>query len=435
MAIARSTLTSKNERTTDNTITTASFTPSNNSLLLVIATAICPQGFSSGSESISDSAGLTWTKRKVQSSGGTPPGDWPTVIYIWTAPVTTGVSMTVTHGYGAVSTDGNGNQDILVQQITGHDVANPVVQVFGDGAPGSSYRDTTATVYEGTLGATTAADSLLFGVVSVDYDNPDQFTTYESYEHTPVWTRIAQFVDGPYNTSLTEYTTGTATNLMRCYFRAQWSWTTAAIEIRAAGSGDQAVTAARYTGSDSFGTGSVAATYGITATRLADADAFAVATLSASNQVTAGAYSDADTFHAATVSLQQDQAVLGTLFANGNVFHGAAVGGAVTVRGGDDAPRRRVPAYVPEIPDEEPEPEKPAQKRRVTRKAVRKALESVEIPEIFKPTVRAAQAWLPPAIEALDEAEFETELAKLVHEKALRDAEDEDDAEFLLWNA
>lgn len=81
--------------------TSASFTPSNNSLLVVIGFAMeqADNGLEGTSLTITDSAGLTWTSRAATT---TSPA-WSYGIRIWTAPVTTGVSMTVSIDAGASS--------------------------------------------------------------------------------------------------------------------------------------------------------------------------------------------------------------------------------------------------------------------------------------------------------------------------------------------
>lgn len=79
--------------------TTNSFTPSNDVLLVVIAFAVTEtDGAMTGSDlTITDSAGLTWTSRAATSAC---PG-WANGIRIWTAPVVSGASMTVTVDCGA----------------------------------------------------------------------------------------------------------------------------------------------------------------------------------------------------------------------------------------------------------------------------------------------------------------------------------------------
>lgn len=81
--------------------TTASFTPSDNSILVVVCAAIqtSDTGMEGTDLTITDSAGLTWTSRAATT--GSPA--WSYGCRIWTAPVTTGVSMTVSVDCGAFS--------------------------------------------------------------------------------------------------------------------------------------------------------------------------------------------------------------------------------------------------------------------------------------------------------------------------------------------
>lgn len=81
--------------------TSGSFTPSNNSLLVVVAFGITTtDGGMRGTDlTISDSVGLTWTSQAATTASPA----WSYGIRIWTAPVTTGTSMTVSVDCGAFS--------------------------------------------------------------------------------------------------------------------------------------------------------------------------------------------------------------------------------------------------------------------------------------------------------------------------------------------
>ena len=80
--------------------TTGSFTPSNASLLVVICSVMTNAGSTdpSGSLTISDSVGLTWTAQVNVGDASA----WSIGMRIWTAPVTTGASMTATVDCGAI---------------------------------------------------------------------------------------------------------------------------------------------------------------------------------------------------------------------------------------------------------------------------------------------------------------------------------------------
>lgn len=125
--ITTPTITSKNAKTNTGTnqIVSDAFTPSNSSLLVVYAAAQ-PSGSQNGTTNdmnITDSAGLTWTPRlflKNSSAANfyTPIGK------IWTAPVATGVSMTVTVTMGnGISTDGF---DLSIVEASHYDIGTPI---------------------------------------------------------------------------------------------------------------------------------------------------------------------------------------------------------------------------------------------------------------------------------------------------------------------
>jgi hypothetical protein len=107
------------------TLSTSSFTPANNSLL-VVAVGIINLG-TSGTKGVSG-GGLTWTKRigsSPQYYGGSPP-DYYGTVEIWTAPVTTGASMTVTATTTEVSGSDPGKISIHVVNYKNYNTTTPV---------------------------------------------------------------------------------------------------------------------------------------------------------------------------------------------------------------------------------------------------------------------------------------------------------------------
>lgn len=138
--------------------TSGSFTPSNSCLLCVIATGtsnVAGDPKMTGSKlTITDSAGLTWTSRAATSTAPT----WAYGMRAWTAPVTTGSSMTVTvdcdneeiFSYGLVAFD-----------VTGYDTGTPVSgDVVGTDADGNG-------VGALTLAATPATADLAIAAATV----------------------------------------------------------------------------------------------------------------------------------------------------------------------------------------------------------------------------------------------------------------------------
>ena len=144
--------------------TTASFTPSDNSLLLVGVAAQQHQagGDFSGTLTIADSVGLTWTSRKAVGAGT----DFGTAARIWTAPVTSGTSMTVTVDCGAIDIAW---YMVTAVDYTGHNTGSPV------GATGSLAKTSgfgTPEVATITLDAAPASSSEVFGTIAADKGAP-----------------------------------------------------------------------------------------------------------------------------------------------------------------------------------------------------------------------------------------------------------------------
>lgn len=101
--------------------TTAAFTPSNNSLLCVVAMGMDFNGVTmTGNDlTISDSLTSTWTSRAVT---GAPP-TWAYGIRAWTTPITTGASMTVSIDCGTFYM-----QDVMIWvfDVTGYNTSSPI---------------------------------------------------------------------------------------------------------------------------------------------------------------------------------------------------------------------------------------------------------------------------------------------------------------------
>lgn len=100
--------------------TTASFTPSNNSLLVVALDALFGDGGDPHTNLTLSGGGLTWTKRvsAVNQAGFQ-------ATQIWTAPVTTGSSMAITIA-GGVTDDSFDAVSFHVYDYTGYDTASPI---------------------------------------------------------------------------------------------------------------------------------------------------------------------------------------------------------------------------------------------------------------------------------------------------------------------
>ena len=100
--------------------TTAAFTPSNNSLLVVVlGIAYAGTSATPTNATVVDSAGLTWTRQLEVSASAANEA----ALQVWTAPVTTGVSMTITVDEGADSVYA---YFVDVVDYTGYDTSSPI---------------------------------------------------------------------------------------------------------------------------------------------------------------------------------------------------------------------------------------------------------------------------------------------------------------------
>ncbi len=143
----------------------SSFTPADNSLLVVMIAGMGdffadndpPDGTVSG-------GGLTWT-RQVRSQTA---DNYASFSEIWTAPVSTGASMTVTASIAGADMVDEQTSSLSVTQITGYDTGDP----FGlEGSESTTQETPHSGVLNLSLGGTTAATSIVLGVLSADGDN------------------------------------------------------------------------------------------------------------------------------------------------------------------------------------------------------------------------------------------------------------------------
>ena len=212
MALAVTNHGSDSEDWDDTDEVSVTFTPADNSLLVVFG------GSSHDSEEvleISDTESLTWT---LQIDHEQDEGTYESDIRIWTAEVTTGVEMTVTVTYDtAVSLY---SLAMVVLGFTGYDTADPVGTSFTDGG---SFRSGS---YTGTLDAAPASTSYVAAIASV-----------ENADAVDVGTGWTQAADLPqtFGETLVQYRTGsTSTDVLFDDLETINGWATAGIEIKAA---------------------------------------------------------------------------------------------------------------------------------------------------------------------------------------------------------
>ncbi len=140
--------------------TTSSFTPPSNSLLVVTVGAMGDNSTADIASclTISDSQGLTWTSRVASSNTNS----WAIGARTWTAPVTTGTSMTVTTSCGGTNIY---TYKVRVTPYTGYNTSSPTGGTASDGnGPG----DGSFTI---TLSGSPASTSEVLASIFIDRDN------------------------------------------------------------------------------------------------------------------------------------------------------------------------------------------------------------------------------------------------------------------------
>lgn len=135
--------------------TSTAFTPANSSLLVVVGSI---QGVNAtpGTMSISDSLGtLTWTAR-VGPTTPTASGDYYGRIACWTAPVTTGASMTVTVASSETTSGDDAHTNIVVLCYEGYNTGSPVGGIISDNTTDDDARTITLSAAPATGDETVA---------------------------------------------------------------------------------------------------------------------------------------------------------------------------------------------------------------------------------------------------------------------------------------
>lgn len=135
---------------------TGSFTPSDNSLLVVAVFYIAESdGASEGSIITLSGGGLTWTSRAVSTTSA----GWQYGSRIFSAPVTTGASMALTAGSGGLNVH---RYRVVCVEYTGYDTSTPIgatavgASATGDGAASITLSGAPASTSEVFAAALTA---------------------------------------------------------------------------------------------------------------------------------------------------------------------------------------------------------------------------------------------------------------------------------------
>src|SRR5262245_55783959 len=203
----------------DPTVTSASFTPSNNSLLVAIITTQNATGGDciAGVATVAPSGGgLTWTRRAAASTAAS------LVVNagVWTAPVTTGASMTVATSASGVKSQGF--VSLTVIEFTGYDTATPTGVTLGTSTGSRSG------AYSPALSGTSASDSY---VVVGGIADAGTATKGSSWTQAHDFSAISGGTDGEGNI---EYITGAQTAANWAALDSSFSTAVAGIEIKAA---------------------------------------------------------------------------------------------------------------------------------------------------------------------------------------------------------
>lgn len=208
----------------------ASFTPADNSLLVVTLTRV--DGSTASSYSISG-GGLTWTAQNDVETAGS---SIPTGVKQWTAPVTTGASMTVTitaSSNGVFTGGGASPCHISIDQVTGHNVASPIglkatAELNGSNTGTLSY----------SLGGTTAAGSAVIAAVACDGDDGAALV-----DPGASWTTLSRGRNSSENwyRGTVEYRIGALTTADFGALNDPYQYASAALEIKAAAAATKAM--------------------------------------------------------------------------------------------------------------------------------------------------------------------------------------------------
>lgn len=218
---------------------------------------------------------------------------------------------------------------ITVAEWTGHDTTTPIAQDFGGG--GSSLTSLTAS------SALINAGGVYTGALSVDSGTANTSIVANATETvfaTSGRTGTSAFSDCSWQSGYEAHaTTGTYS------FGFNWTGSNFAtlkvVEIKAAAGGSpQTITGALFADSDSFGAGTISASYTIAGAVFADADSFGAGTVSSRYTISGAIYTDADSFGAGTITQTGgSQTITGGLYADPDTFGAGTVSTAYRITG------------------------------------------------------------------------------------------------------
>jgi len=211
------------------TIVTGSFTPNNNSLLVAI---VLQAGTNDDPTSVAGGS-LTWTKR---AEADNDLNDWYGKAWIYTAPVVTGASMTVTATMGSEPERGF---NLLVAEIQGHDVDDPIIDTleFWENAA----RNNIPNDYTDDFVETPTTNDMLLAVGFCEFDTATNSNVTGGYNWTEIYSKSARSLGANDNQEyILQYrtnTTDTTVNFFDISSPNDFATGMAAIMIRAGASG------------------------------------------------------------------------------------------------------------------------------------------------------------------------------------------------------
>jgi hypothetical protein len=208
--------------------TPSAFTPPSSSLLVVAVVFIENASVTTDPRSAMTISGGGWTYTGRIDAVASPT-DTPTATKIWTAPVGTGASMSLTVGSGGRSA---GLYAVSAVAYTGYDVATPVgATASGSATSGFTSPPTAASI---TLNGAPAAASETFAVVGID-----KSAAGATPGTNGTWTELHDVTNTDWGGLESEARTGsTSTTVdwadLRSGGGALFNWAAAALEIRQA---------------------------------------------------------------------------------------------------------------------------------------------------------------------------------------------------------
>jgi hypothetical protein len=208
------------DQASDSEITSAAFSATSGAVLVVIMAALNFSG--TGTPTISDSEGLSWTQQKNVDATF---GSWSSHINIWTASVLSNVaSMTVTVDSDAGDTSSSAFIGVTVHQFIDQHSVTPFPQTFDDsdtsGRSGS---------YSSALSQSSESDSIVLAACVSDND-PWSSPTLDVGSG---WASVYENDVGGRAYMLVESYSGTTANVVYASLDADFSWVVCAIEIAA----------------------------------------------------------------------------------------------------------------------------------------------------------------------------------------------------------